>query len=288
MRHTTLTAVALAVVILAGCSPEAGPASAQAQSVPAAASHIGDSVQTDLFLVTVNGVNESDQVEGTSAGAGNKFVILDVTIKNTDAEGRMFTPGELIAQYQGRELTFDDTETVLADGYLLLETLNPLTTVSGKIVYKVPAELTGPLAWQPGRDDKRISLASAVGVGKPEAQVAAATLVAAPAEAPESPVEAAPTDAEAVSGSVVISENIRGLIGETYGTARASLLENGFKPDTDGESYTTVANDPAQCGNRGCDVFWVNDDKQRLCVGVEYDERKEETNLEVLSLDPCT
>jgi hypothetical protein len=96
---------------------------------------------------------------GTTAEAGNAFLVLDVTIKNTDTEGRRFVEGSLVVTVAGRQLVFDHTETVVTGtGFLWLETLNPLTTRRGKVVYMIPDRLEGDAYWVPGRDDKRISL----------------------------------------------------------------------------------------------------------------------------------
>ncbi len=129
-----------------------------------ATARIGDTVRTRYFEITVNSATEATRINPNvlvdeRAGPGNKYVILDVTIRNTDTEGRLFAEGALIGRSDGKQYRFDNTETVLADGYLALETLNPLTTVRGRIVYKIPESPPIELYWEPGRDTKRILLA---------------------------------------------------------------------------------------------------------------------------------
>ena len=122
---------------------------------------LGEAVKTRYFEVTVRSCRTLSSVGSgpmaSRAGSGNTYLVLSVTIKNTDTEGRMFIPGRLWATVGGRELEYDNPETVFARGYLVLqETLNPQTSWSGKIAWLVPSDLSGPVHWQPGRSDKRI------------------------------------------------------------------------------------------------------------------------------------
>ena len=91
------------------------------------------------------------------AGEGNALLLLDVTVRNIDTEGRRFLEGHVVGNHEGRPLLFDHTETVFGEGFLVLVQLNPLTSVRGTIVYKIPAALVGEAYWVPGRDDKRIA-----------------------------------------------------------------------------------------------------------------------------------
>ena len=188
--------VVLLTATVAGCGVEenAGQNGASAQSPDARqVAQIGQPVATRYFHITVNGVSEEMFLDAP-AGPGNKFIVLDVTMKNTDTESRLFSEGQLIAVHNGRELTFDKTETILADGFILFEDLNPLTTVHGKIVYKVPEELNGDIYWVPGRDSKRILLRAPAA---PAAQDDAGPVSAsAPSDVPEPERDA---DAESVS-----------------------------------------------------------------------------------------
>ena len=126
---------------------------------------IGDTISTEYFEVTVNNASESlgplcpDLCDGP--GQGNKFLVLDVTLLNTDNEGRMLTDsGTLFIQYKGKEMTFDDSEIVFADGWLgFSDTLNPMVTVTGKIAFKIStAFVLNEFTYQAPRSDKRIAL----------------------------------------------------------------------------------------------------------------------------------
>lgn len=126
----------------------------------AAMATIGNVLKTDYFDVTLNGASTGDQIDtgneysDVQADAGNKFIILDVTFKNTDTESRMIMDGSIFINYNGKDYEFDKAETILAPGYgTMLDQINPLISKSTKLVYKVPAEIKGAAYWQPGRAD---------------------------------------------------------------------------------------------------------------------------------------
>jgi hypothetical protein len=117
----------------------------------------GEGVRCGYFEVTVTGARLADSAgsEGmaTRAGAGNKLLIVTARVRNVDNEARMFMAGSLWAG--GAQ--YDAPEPVLAEGYLnVLDNLNPGTTWSGKIAWKVPATIARPVDWQPARSDTRI------------------------------------------------------------------------------------------------------------------------------------
>lgn len=84
---------------------------------------------------------------------GSKFVVIDATFKNIDAEGRLPSEGHLvIKQPNGTTLVYDSTEAVMAKGYgIYFKSVNPLVTMPTKIVYRIPDDVTGEILWQPGR-----------------------------------------------------------------------------------------------------------------------------------------
>ena len=140
---------------------EAASAKAKAESeaakVPA---KVGEVVRDAYFEVTVNRVSSADRIgnefAGQDAGPGNTFLVMNVTIRNVDSEARFFQDGRLWVTHGGKELEFDASETVLADGWIVFENLNPLTTVTGNVAFKVPSPTPRPIYWQPGRGEKRI------------------------------------------------------------------------------------------------------------------------------------
>lgn len=92
------------------------------------------------------------------AAKGNHFVVLDVVVRNTDTQPRVFSEGRIIAANASRERTFPTPVNVFADGYLQLQVLPPSTGARGKIVYEVPDDASGVLYWVPGGDTRRILL----------------------------------------------------------------------------------------------------------------------------------
>jgi hypothetical protein len=120
----------------------------------------GEILHTQYFDIRVNqctSQNElitEDGLTDLKPEQGSKFIIVDVTFKNTSTESRMMFEGALIINYNGKDYTFDKNETIMSDGYgLFLEEINPLTSKRTKLVYKVPDELKGKLYYNPGRAD---------------------------------------------------------------------------------------------------------------------------------------
>jgi len=123
---------------------------------------IGDIASSKFFSFRVNGIQFTNRVGnfliGQDAGAGNRFLIIDVTIKNIDTESRVIDGGEVRASHNGKWLKFESPEVVLDENFIYFKELNPLTSVRGKVAFKVPAELQGPFYWIPPRTDGRIKL----------------------------------------------------------------------------------------------------------------------------------
>ena len=128
---------------------------------------VGEVLHTDYFDIVVNSVSLEDRVNTGNEFAdkkpeqGNLYLIIDASFKNTDKESRMLIDGSVWVNYNGKDYEFDKAETILLEGWgLLLDQINPLTTKTTKLVYKIPAEVKGPAYWQPGRadSDQRILL----------------------------------------------------------------------------------------------------------------------------------
>ena len=99
-----------------------------------------------------NSVNTGNQFSNLPAEQGSRYLILDVSFKNTSEESRMLMDGVVIINYNGKDYNFDKSETVMADGWgLLLDQINPLTTKTTKLVYKIPAEIIGNAYYKPAR-----------------------------------------------------------------------------------------------------------------------------------------
>jgi len=128
---------------------------------------IGQTLKTEYFEVTVskadlkNKINTGNEYSDVTAEQGNQFLIITTTFKNIDNESRMLIDGSVFINYNGKDYEFDKSEVVLADGFgLFLDQINPLTSKTTKLVYKLPAEIKGPAYYKPGRagDDEKIFL----------------------------------------------------------------------------------------------------------------------------------
>lgn len=128
---------------------------------------IGEILHTDYFDVIVNKVAVEDRVNTGNEFAdlkseqGNMYLIINASFKNTDKESRMLMDGSVWINYNGKDYEFDKSETVMLEGWgILLDQINPLTTKTTNLVYKIPAEIKGEAFWQPGRaeNDQRILL----------------------------------------------------------------------------------------------------------------------------------
>lgn len=128
---------------------------------------VGQTLQTDYFEVTVNKVSFEERISTGNQFAdlkrenGSLYLVLNVTFKNTDAESRMLTDGEILINYNGKDYLFDKSETIMLEGWgVLLDQINPLTSKTTNLVYKIPTEIKGNLFYRPGRagSDDLISL----------------------------------------------------------------------------------------------------------------------------------
>jgi hypothetical protein len=140
---------------VAGVTSETPSAPAKAEIT------VGQPLKTEYFEVTVTKVQTADKISSgneyiadTKAEEGNKFLIINTTFKNIDNESRMLTDGEVLINYNGKEYKFDHSESIMQDGYgLFLDQINPLTSKTTKLVYKIPNEIKGNAYYHPGRSD---------------------------------------------------------------------------------------------------------------------------------------
>jgi hypothetical protein len=128
---------------------------------------IGEILKTDYFEITVNKVEVKDRVRTGNEFSdlkpenGISYLIINATFKNTDSESRMLMDGSVWVNFNGKDYEFDKSEVIIAEGWgLLLDQINPLTSKTTNLVYKIPTEVKGDAYWQPGRsdDDQRILL----------------------------------------------------------------------------------------------------------------------------------
>lgn len=128
---------------------------------------VGQVLKTQYFEIVVNkvslneSVNTGNEFADLKAEQGNMYLIINATFKNIDNESRMLMDGSVWINYNGKDYEFDKAETVMLEGWgLILDQINPLTSKTTNLVYKIPAEIKGDAYWQPGRanDDERILL----------------------------------------------------------------------------------------------------------------------------------
>lgn len=118
---------------------------------------INQVLKTRYFDVMVNGINFQKIIYPANGYGvrnyerGIKYLIIDLTIKNTDNESRIAVNGTVFIDYNGKRLKFDEAENIVGPGWGLLETLNPMIAIRTNVVYKLPEEITGQLYYQPGR-----------------------------------------------------------------------------------------------------------------------------------------
>jgi len=122
---------------------------------------VGQVLGTQYFDVKVNNVSINDRINTGNQFAdlppeqGILYLIINASFKNTDNESRMLTEGSVWINYNGKNYQYDKAETVMLDGWgLLLDQINPLTTKTTNLVFKIPTEVKGPVYWQPGRAGK--------------------------------------------------------------------------------------------------------------------------------------
>lgn len=122
---------------------------------------IGQHLATEYFDVVVNGVkvsntvNTGNEFSDLKQEEGNKYLIIDVTLKNTDNETRMMFDGEVVINQNGTNLKFEQAEPVMAEGYgMIMDNINPGITKKTKLVYKIPADAKGAMYYHPSRSDE--------------------------------------------------------------------------------------------------------------------------------------
>ncbi|MCY0971039.1 DUF4352 domain-containing protein [Chryseobacterium wangxinyae] len=119
---------------------------------------LGETLSTDYFDVTINkvsvenSVNTGNEFADLKIEAGTRYLIINTSFENNSNESRMLIDGEVLVNYNGKDYTFDKSETVMLEGWgLMMDQINPLTTKTTNLVYKIPAELKGTAYYRPGR-----------------------------------------------------------------------------------------------------------------------------------------
>ena len=155
--HPRVALLACAALLAAGCQRNgAGDGFAGFGAQPEAAANARVTSVVNGALVTDRLATST--LERKQAAPGNRFVVLDVTARNTDRQPQVFSEGKLVNVSESRERTFTTPVSMLTGEYLTLQVLKPSSSVHGKIAYEVPEDLPGVLYWVPGNGNERILL----------------------------------------------------------------------------------------------------------------------------------
>lgn len=119
----------------------------------------GESLQSGDFEVTLvnwyaaNQVNTGNMFANLKPEQGQKYLVIRTTYKNTGTESEtIWGSGKVIIDVDGKRLTYDNSETVLVDGWgNLVDTINPMVTKTTNLVFKIPADIKGDVYWTAGR-----------------------------------------------------------------------------------------------------------------------------------------
>ncbi|HNO26749.1 MAG TPA: DUF4352 domain-containing protein [Leptospiraceae bacterium] len=130
---------------------------------------VGEKLQSSYFEITLKGfkiqkaVDTGNMFVRLEPEEGNKYLILDVSYKNTDKESRMIGgEGKVSVNYDGKDYEYEKSETIMLDGWgVFLEQLNPLTQKNTKLVFKIPSELKGRIYWEPSRGNGKFLVGEA-------------------------------------------------------------------------------------------------------------------------------
>lgn len=128
--------------------------------------NVGDVLHTEYFDVVVSKaefyskINTGNDFTTLPEERGTQYLVIYVNFKNTSNESRVLMDGQIIVGIDGKSFKFDKSEQVLAEGWgLSFKQINPLMSITTKLVYKVPSDLKGSFYYNPARSgDKAIFL----------------------------------------------------------------------------------------------------------------------------------
>jgi hypothetical protein len=116
----------------------------------------GQSLHTRYFDIIVSKVFVSEKIADRSASVnlskeeGKQYLVIEITLKNTDAESKMMPDGKLQIESGGKELEFENSETLIKEGWgVMMENIEPGITIKTKLVYKIPDGVSGKAYYFP-------------------------------------------------------------------------------------------------------------------------------------------
>lgn len=157
---------AFILLVVIAVATDNGKETAEVKSMSTAEkiTHKGETLHTEFFDITVNKASIQDDVRTGNEfadlpkEAGNKYVVILLTLKNTNTESRLMLDGVLKCENNGKEYKYEQPELVAADGFGMTDNINPGVTKTTKVVYKVPADIKGSFWYEPGRGEGKLAL----------------------------------------------------------------------------------------------------------------------------------
>lgn len=117
----------------------------------------GEVLETRYFDVKVTKFYTAYEIKDSIASVylppenGFRYLIVEISFKNTDTESKMMPEGEFQIEIAGHDPDIYKTpETMLAKGWgLFMENIEPGKTMTTKLVYKATTQVTGKMYYYP-------------------------------------------------------------------------------------------------------------------------------------------
>ena len=170
-RHTTrnvilgIVAVLIIISIYNNGKSKESRQSVSSTNAPTVHVKLGEVFKSEYFDIIVNSmrlankVDTGNQFSDLKPEDGSKYLIMNVTFKNTSDTDRIIFDGTLYIESGTKEYSIGNSETILADGWgLFLTKLNPLLSKKTNLVYKVSGDMHGIVLWKPTGSNDSIEI----------------------------------------------------------------------------------------------------------------------------------
>lgn len=118
---------------------------------------LSEVARTQYFDVMIENVSLEDGFGPLKKEDGSRYVVMDVTVKNTNTETRFMGSGVVVIYHNKKALYYEKEETVLFEkGWGIIGDINPLCTKKGRVAYKIPYEVEGPVFYIPSRGNDAV------------------------------------------------------------------------------------------------------------------------------------
>lgn len=132
-RSISLALLVAALALLVSCSSKSEE---ESQNY-----YIGDQISTAFFDYTPNSATAADSYEGYTPAEGNKLVIVDMTIKNTETYSMPMGLYDFWLDWGSGDEDYSDAMEQFCDGQLPDEYEIPINgTEEGLLIFEVPAD----------------------------------------------------------------------------------------------------------------------------------------------------